>query len=78
MKDAAAQPLGGKIPKETFHHVEPRGAGGCEMQVEARVPGLAVRRRKEVLRQRLFWVRERTKIRNRTHALLDRQNTETK
>ena len=42
----------------------------------AHVPGLAVRRRKEVLRQRLFWVRERTKIRNRTHALLDRQNTE--
>ena len=42
----------------------------------AHVPGLATRRRKEVLRQRLFWVRERTKIRNRTHALLDRQNTE--
>ena len=44
----------------------------------AHVPVLATRRRKEVLRQRLFWVRERTKIRNRTHALLDRQNTETK
>ena len=43
----------------------------------AHVPGLATRRRKEVLRQRLFWVRERTKIRNRTPALLDRQNTET-
>ena len=42
----------------------------------AHVPVLATRRRKEVLRQRLFWVRERTKIRNRTHALLDRQNTE--
>lgn len=42
----------------------------------AHVPGLATRRRKEVLRQRLFWVRERTKVRNRTHALLDRQNTD--
>lgn len=42
----------------------------------AHVPKLATRRRKEVLRQRLFWVRERTKLRNRVHALLDRQNTE--
>ena len=42
----------------------------------AHVPRLATRRRKEVLRQRLFWVRERTKLRNRIHALLDRQNTE--
>ena len=29
-----------------------------------------------LLRQRLFRVRERTKLRNRVHALLDRQNTE--
>ena len=42
----------------------------------AHIPELATRRRKEVLRQRLFWVRERTKIRNRVHALLDRQQTE--
>ena len=44
----------------------------------AHVPRAATRRRKEVLRQRLFWVRERTKIRNRVHSLLDRQNAETK
>jgi transposase len=42
----------------------------------AHVPKPATRRRKEVLRQRLFWVRERTKIRNRVHALLDRQKQE--
>ena len=42
----------------------------------AHVPKLATRRRKDVLRQRLFWVRERTKLRNRVHALLERQNTE--
>jgi transposase len=42
----------------------------------AHVPKAATRRRKEVLRQRLFWVRERTKIRNRVHALLDRQKAE--
>jgi transposase len=42
----------------------------------AHVPRAATRRRKEVLRQRLFWVRERTKLRNRVHALLDRQNSE--
>jgi transposase len=29
-----------------------------------------------VLRQRLFWVRERTKLRNRVHSLLDRQHEE--
>lgn len=42
----------------------------------AHVPAAATRRRKEVLRQRLFWVRERTKVRNRVHALLDRQHEE--
>ena len=42
----------------------------------AHVLKMATRRRKNVLRQRLFWVRERTKLRNRVHALLDRQNTE--
>jgi transposase len=42
----------------------------------AHVPKPATRQRKEVLRQRLFWVRERTKIRNRVHALLDRQKQE--
>jgi len=39
----------------------------------AHVPTKAVRQRKETLRQRLYWVRLRTRIRNRVHALLDRQ-----
>lgn len=37
------------------------------------VPQKAVRQRKDQLRQRLYFARLRTKIRNRTHALLDRQ-----
>jgi transposase len=39
----------------------------------AYVPGKATRQRKEVLRQRLYWARLRTRIRNRIHALIDRQ-----
>ena len=38
------------------------------------IPDRATRLRKEVLRQRTFWVRERTKIRNRIHRLVDRQH----
>lgn len=37
------------------------------------VPSPATRLRKEELRQRLYWSRLRTRIRNRLHALLDRQ-----
>jgi hypothetical protein len=37
------------------------------------VPGKATRARKELLRQRLYWARLRTRIRNRVHALIDRQ-----
>jgi len=37
------------------------------------VPGRQARARKNLLRQRLYWARLRTRIRNRTHALLDRQ-----
>src|SRR5437773_448565 len=32
-----------------------------------------MRQRKEVLRQRLYWARLRTRVRNRIHALIDRQ-----
>jgi transposase len=39
----------------------------------AHVPAKAVRQRKDTLRQRLYWARLRTRIRNRIHALLDRQ-----
>jgi transposase len=39
----------------------------------AHVPRRATRRRKNVLRQRLYWARMRTMLRNRIHALLDRQ-----
>lgn len=38
------------------------------------IPDRATRERKEVLRQRTFWVRERTKVRNRIHRLLGRQH----
>lgn len=38
------------------------------------IPDRATRIRKEVLRQRTFWVRERTKVRNRIHRLLGRQH----
>ena len=38
------------------------------------IPNRATRARKEVLRQRTFWVRERTKVRNRIHRLLGRQH----
>lgn len=40
----------------------------------AHVPDRATRLRKEELRQRLYWARLRTRIRNRLHALLDRQH----
>ena len=38
------------------------------------IPDRATRIRKEVLRQRTFWVRERTKVRNRIHRLVGRQH----
>ena len=38
------------------------------------IPDRATRLRKEVLRQRTFWVRQRTKLRNRIHRLLGRQH----
>jgi transposase len=41
--------------------------------VRVHVPAKAVRQRKDQLRQRLYWVRLRTRVRNRLHALLDRQ-----
>lgn len=37
------------------------------------VPSPENRKRKDVLRQRVFWVRQRTMIRNRVHILVDRQ-----
>ena len=39
----------------------------------AHVPSKATRARKELLRQRLDWARLRTRVRNRVHAVLDRQ-----
>ena len=39
----------------------------------AHIPGKATRARKNLLRQRLYWSRLRTMLRNRLHALLDRQ-----
>lgn len=38
------------------------------------VPSRIMRNRKEVLRQRIFWVRERTRIRARIHKILGRQH----
>ena len=39
----------------------------------AHIPRPATRARKNLLRQRLYWARLRTMLRNRIHALLDRQ-----
>jgi transposase len=44
-----------------------------DLIARAYVPSKATRQRKEVLRQRLYWARLRTRIRNRIHALVDRQ-----
>lgn len=46
---------------------------GGDLIARAYVPSPATRRRKEVLRQQLYWARLRTRIRNRVHALIDRQ-----
>jgi len=44
-----------------------------DLVAQSHAPGPATRARKHLLRQRLFWVRLRTMLRNRTHAILDRQ-----
>src|SRR2546430_14917590 len=44
-----------------------------KLVARAHVPRRETRARKNLLRQRLFWARLRTKLRNRIHALLDRQ-----
>ena len=41
---------------------------------ECHVPDRATRARKEVLRQRAYWVRQRTGIRNRIHRIIGRQH----
>lgn len=45
----------------------------AELVAQSHAPCAATRARKHLLRQRLFWVRLRTMLRNRTHAILDRQ-----
>jgi transposase len=44
-----------------------------DLIARAYVPSKPTRQRKEVLRQRLYWARLRTRIGNRIHALIDRQ-----
>jgi transposase len=44
-----------------------------DLVAQSHAPCAATRVRKHLLRQRLFWVRLRTMLRNRTHAILDRQ-----
>lgn len=44
-----------------------------DLIAQSHAPSAATRSRKQLLRQRLFWVRLRTMLRNRTHAILDRQ-----
>lgn len=46
---------------------------GAELVAQSHASAAAKRARKHWLRQRLFWVRLRTMLRNRTHAILDRQ-----
>ena len=36
-KDSMAKPAFGDVAKETFHHIEPRGAGGREVNMETLV-----------------------------------------
>jgi transposase len=45
----------------------------ADLIAPAYIPGKETRRRKEVIRQRLFWVRMRTMVRNRVHQLIERQ-----
>lgn len=44
-----------------------------DLIARAHIPCKATRARKNLLRQRLYWARLRTMLRNRIHALLDRQ-----
>jgi transposase len=44
-----------------------------DLVAQSHAPKAATRARKYLLRQRLFWVRLRTMLRNRIHAILDRQ-----
>ncbi len=44
-----------------------------DLIAQSHAPCAATRARKHLLRQRLFWVRLRTMLRNRTHSILDRQ-----
>jgi transposase len=44
-----------------------------DLVAQSHAPSAAARQRKQLLRQRLFWVRLRTRLRNRVHALLARQ-----
>jgi transposase len=46
----------------------------ANMLPASHIPDRATRDRKEVLRQRMFWVRQRTRVRNRIHRLLGRQH----
>jgi transposase len=41
---------------------------------ECHVPSRSTRARKDVLRQRAYWVRQRTGLRNRVHRLVERQH----
>jgi len=36
-ENRTAEPILGEVTKEPFHHIEPRGAGGSEVQMKARV-----------------------------------------
>src|SRR5436853_491418 len=47
--------------------------GPSNLVARAHVPSRQTRARKNLLRQRLYWARLRTMLRNRMHALLDRQ-----
>ena len=37
------------------------------------IPGIDTRKRREVIRQRMYWVKTRTMLRNRIHRILERQ-----
>jgi transposase len=66
---AAAQVKTDKIDARKLAHLLRAG-----LLPSSHIPDRSTRLRKEVLRQRTFLVRERTKLRNRVHRLLGRQH----
>jgi hypothetical protein len=68
-KDAPPKPILREIPEETFHHVQPRCAGGGEVHMETRMP------RQPALDLGMFMgsvvVADQVQLQMRGHALVE-------